>query len=836
MLLFAPDWVVHGTGKHKKTPIYSVHIHPDGSKLATAGLANIKIWSMDAIKSQQVEQDQTSHKLLATLSVHNGAILCVRWSPTGTYLASGSEDSKVVIWKEDASGLRNSSFGETTNKSVLSYRALKFLSGHESDVADLSWSLDGVFLASCGFDRRVNVWDGSSFELVKRIDVHSGFVKGVTWDPVGKYLATQSDDRSIKIFRVSDWQVEKSVTDPLQTGASSSFFTRLSWGPDGATIVATNGESGSVCVAPIVERQDWKSQSFLVGHKAAVEVSCFSPKLFKPTASSNGVNEYYCVCATGSQDNAISIWQTSKPRPLTNIADAVVHSVLDLSWSSDGCSLVGCSYDGTVVYMSFDERELGFPLTDDETDRVLSKFGRKGVAHMVPESIAQLELESQRVTAQTANRLDALMHGSALDFNDAIAKRKVHPTDLQLSQTQLATPPKKKLHMPQVQNVTITKDGKKRIKPILLQNNLDDDLPTQNPVFQSTPNPNVPHTPTVNSAIHGLQPHVIQHLAEQVTYILPTVKSDGDLPKLSIPKPRSVLVGNLSAPDSSSALTVESRNTLQASKVTCNSGDEQLWVYKLASPIILMELSVRFVACACVDATLHILSCAGRRLFPVILLNAPVSFMSALDHRLLVIDGVGDLSLWDIPLSQCIISSISVIPLLRKSETDTAKSVTIAGVKLNETGSILLFTSNGHRYTYHEGMKTWMKLAQTDSISNQLSSSAERLQLRRFPNIDKLEELLASASATESSNDFKHFFRQYARKLVDESAVSKAREICQELLGDYQAPASGKWNPTIAGLSKHELLKEVLPILSENRSFQRFIVATQEALKFQMEE
>ena len=42
MQLFQPPWVSHSNQKNKKTPIYSLHIHPHGDKLATAGQGKLK--------------------------------------------------------------------------------------------------------------------------------------------------------------------------------------------------------------------------------------------------------------------------------------------------------------------------------------------------------------------------------------------------------------------------------------------------------------------------------------------------------------------------------------------------------------------------------------------------------------------------------------------------------------------------------------------------------------------------------------------------------------------------------------------------------------------------
>lgn len=56
-----------------------------------------------------------------------------------------------------------------------SWRAVKYLRGHDSDVQDLAWSKDNQYLASCGVDGFVIVWDGSTFGKKKKKDINYSF-------------------------------------------------------------------------------------------------------------------------------------------------------------------------------------------------------------------------------------------------------------------------------------------------------------------------------------------------------------------------------------------------------------------------------------------------------------------------------------------------------------------------------------------------------------------------------------------------------------------------------------------------------------------------------------
>ncbi|KAL2912596.1 HIR complex subunit [Polyrhizophydium stewartii] len=948
MLVFVPPWVAHRTGKSRKTPIYSLHVHPGGQRLATAGLVNIKIWNMDPIRSQAAEISDTTPKLLSTFSIHDGAILCVRWSPDGEYLASGSEDAKVVVWKLDGSKLRNMGFGDSgAAKNVESYRVVKILPGHESDVADLAWSSDRAYLASCGFDRKIVIWDGSSFEQVKRIDCHAGFVKGVTWDPAGKYLATQaskprlspkpsqtyvhskeadtitsfwavferivlpllapntraqSDDRSIKVFRTSDWEVETSITEPLASGASSSFFTRLSWGPDGSAIVATNGESGSVCVAPLIQRQEWKSDAFLVGHKAAVEVASFNPKLFRVGNLEQLTGSAVSICATGSQDNGIAIWSTAYPRALVNISELVEHSILDLSWTPDGYGLLGCSYDGMVVYVSFDAQELGETLAEQEIDKALSRFGKRGTRHanLVPESPMQLDLETQAKSA-SGSRIAALMGvddaafaraatahaagstpaaaaasavAAAADRTNGVGHAEMQGVEKTSLQSALAAAAASQTPAPTpaaTQTVSVTKDGKKRIKPVFIQST-DDGAgnPFASPSVASAPTPAtaaafVQGTGASNGTPAGasatpipaggipafsiyaagaessggqastgaeVQPAAPASTLPPTKYVLPLVNTFEALPMLGVPEVRDVVHVEIAEPGTGARVGLECRNEKSASRLCLTRDQEQLWMLQLRSPVLLSTITPIFVAVACADASLHLFSFSGRRLLPSLTLASATSFLSGRDSSLLCIDGTGQMFVWNVAEQRQILGNVSVAPILQTDDGVEDVDVTITRVVFKPDGVPILTTSKDRSFTFHADMRVWVELANTGIRTSGFGTVPGRPgQQRRFPTTEMLEDMLVSAVAAASPHEYRHWLRQYAHKLVEENAVTKAKELCDELTGTGIGPAgkSAPWVPQVLGLPKRELFKELLPVLAQNRLFQRILTAAQAA-------
>jgi cytosolic iron-sulfur protein assembly protein CIAO1 len=74
-------------------------------------------------------------------------------------IASASFDGTVVIW-------------ETQNKACTRWEMIASLEGHENEVKSVCWSSDGKWIASCGRDKSVWIWENlgqGEFECVSWI-------------------------------------------------------------------------------------------------------------------------------------------------------------------------------------------------------------------------------------------------------------------------------------------------------------------------------------------------------------------------------------------------------------------------------------------------------------------------------------------------------------------------------------------------------------------------------------------------------------------------------------------------------------------------------------------
>lgn len=94
--------------------------------------------------------------------------------------------------------------------------------------------------------------------------------------------------------------------------------------------------------------------------------------------------------------------------------------------------------------------------------------------------------------------------------------------------------------------------------------------------------------------------------------------------------------------------------------------------------------------------------------------------------------------------------------------------------------------------------------------------------LQKTGTLSFIDQQLASSFVIGSSKEYRHWLITLAQFLAEEGLESRLRELCQYLLGPpFQGPDS-KWERTILGNKKHELLQEILAIISCNLKLQRF--------------
>ena len=161
-------------------PLWSVAITPDHKKIITAG------------GDKEAKVYQLAHNTITLedtiVTQHTKSIRSVAVSPDGTLLAFASFDSSVSIWLCDDDV----------------YDCVSVLEGHENEVKCVDWHPERNYIATCGRDKSVWVWEYSDlyeFYCISIINAHTQDVKHVKWIPERDLLASCSYDDTIKIWK-----------------------------------------------------------------------------------------------------------------------------------------------------------------------------------------------------------------------------------------------------------------------------------------------------------------------------------------------------------------------------------------------------------------------------------------------------------------------------------------------------------------------------------------------------------------------------------------------------------------------------------------------------------
>ncbi len=140
--------------------VFSVAFAPRGKLLAEGGLGGkLRIWT-------DTGSMQTEHHH------HRGDIHGMAWSPDGTRLVTGSEDTDVIL------------HGLGPRDPVLR------LSGHTNLVYCVAWSPEGRRVASGSADRTIRIWDAQSGLPLARYEFPEDFAYRLVFSPDGSLLAS----------------------------------------------------------------------------------------------------------------------------------------------------------------------------------------------------------------------------------------------------------------------------------------------------------------------------------------------------------------------------------------------------------------------------------------------------------------------------------------------------------------------------------------------------------------------------------------------------------------------------------------------------------------------
>jgi ribosome assembly protein 4 len=125
----------------------------------------------------------TSRKHVARLTGHQKQVNHVTFSPDGMYLASAGFDNHVKLWSA-----RDGTF-------------LFSLKGHVAPVYQCCFSADSRLLVSASKDTTLKAWDVRTGKLKEDLPGHRDEVYAVDWSPDGEKVGSGGRDKQVRIWR-----------------------------------------------------------------------------------------------------------------------------------------------------------------------------------------------------------------------------------------------------------------------------------------------------------------------------------------------------------------------------------------------------------------------------------------------------------------------------------------------------------------------------------------------------------------------------------------------------------------------------------------------------------
>ena len=185
---------------------------PDGTRLASGGDdTTVRLW------------DLTNADEWMTLQKHTGWANVLAFSPDGGMLASGSTDKTVQLW--------NTTTGEP----------LATLTGHINGITALAFSPDGTTLVSGSADGMIRFWDTQTqAPLSNRITGHTQLMKAATFFQDSSTLASAAFNGVITL-----WDVKTLKRSTVHHTEHRDWFVTLAFSPDGTKLVSLGVEEGT---------------------------------------------------------------------------------------------------------------------------------------------------------------------------------------------------------------------------------------------------------------------------------------------------------------------------------------------------------------------------------------------------------------------------------------------------------------------------------------------------------------------------------------------------------------------------------------------------------------
>ena len=316
--------------------VISVAVSPSGKYIATGSEDNTaRLWSIEG-------------KLLNTFKGYQGWVNSVAFSPDSKYIATGSQDNTVRLWsiegkllktfKNHQKGVYSVAFSpdgkyiatgsqdNTMRLWSIEGKLLKTFKGHQKGVYSVAFSPDGKYIVSASFDSTVRIWSIEG-QLLNTLQGHQGAVLSVTFSASGRYIISGGTDRTVRL-----WTREGKLLDTRhdhEDQVASVTFSR-----DGKYIVSSSFDN-SIRLWYIRNGSELVELAALRGHQGEVISTAITP------------DSKFIV--SGGRDQTARVWSINgQLNKLLKNPEDDPGKILSLAFSPDGKYIASGNYNSTI--------------------------------------------------------------------------------------------------------------------------------------------------------------------------------------------------------------------------------------------------------------------------------------------------------------------------------------------------------------------------------------------------------------------------------------------------------------------------------------------------------